>query len=340
MHSAAIVFRDGVTKIFQVNEDERLLDAAFRNGVNLPLDCREGVCATCRGKCESGKVEMDYVDEDALSDSEVASGYVLACQTTLKSPASFYFDIDSAVCNVSTKSFEAVVSHLVQVSEAAMVMEVTLTEPEGVTYLPGQYAHIYIPGTNEHRAYSFATSKVVDGKLKFLMRLLPDGVMSNYLRDRCALGDVLTLELPYGAFYLREVENPLLLIAGGTGLSAILGMLDQLVDQQQKEIPLRVIYGVRQEADISELDRLESYKAFFTNYDFEIVLSDASESWDGKRGYVTECIHDCQFTEEFDVYLCGPPAMIEASEAWLAKAHSAGEIGEHQIFFEKFISSE
>lgn len=339
MHTAAIVFRDGVTKIFQVNEDERLLDAAFRNGVNLPLDCREGVCATCRGKCESGKIEMDYVDEDALSESEVEAGYVLSCQTTLKSAASFYFDLDSTVCNVSTKSFDAVVSNLEQVSDAAMMMELMLSESHDVTYLPGQYAHIYVPGTEKHRAYSFATSKVLDGKLKFLMRLLPNGIMSNYLRDQCAVGDALKLELPYGAFYLREVENPLLFIAGGTGLSAILGMLDQLVDNNQTEIPIRVIYGVRQEEDISEQDRLESYKNIFKNYDFEIILSDASESWAGKRGYVTECIHDCPFTDKFDAYLCGPPAMIEASETWLAHEKSIGSIGEYQLFFEKFVSS-
>lgn len=339
MHTAAIVFRDGVTKIFEVNNNEKLLDAAFRNGVSLPLDCREGVCATCRGLCESGKIEMEYVDEDALSESEVASGYVLSCQTTLKSAASFYFDIDSSVCNVSVKKFEGEVTSLEKVSDAAMLMEVTLAETSGLSYLPGQYAHIYIPGTEEHRAYSFATAKAEDGKLKFLMRLLPDGIMSNYLRDRCQVGDALELELPYGAFYLREVERPLMLIAGGTGLSAILAMLDQLADSDHKDLPIRVIYGVRKEDDISEIDRLEGYRSLFSNYDFDIILSDASESWDGKKGYVTDCIYDCQFVDPFDVYLCGPPAMIEASEAWLAEAQSEGKLGDYQIYFEKFVSS-
>ncbi len=50
--------------------------------------------------------------------------------------------------------------------------------------------------------------------------------MSNYLRERCQVGDEVRMEAPLGAFYLRQVRQPLVLVAGGTGLSALLGMLD------------------------------------------------------------------------------------------------------------------
>lgn len=339
MQTAAIVFRDGVTKIFQVNPNERLLDAAFRNGVSLPLDCREGVCATCRGLCESGKIEMDYVDEDALSEDEVAAGYVLSCQTTLKSDASFYFDMDSTVCNVETKTYEAIVSGITQVSDAAAILEVTLKDSESMSYLPGQYAHISIPGTQESRSYSFATSKIVEGKLKFLMRLLPDGVMSNYLRERCKIGDQMILKSPYGAFYLREVERPLLLIAGGTGLSAILSMLDQLSESEQKDMPVRVVYGVRKEDDISELERLSAYSEKLGDYCFDVVLSDSSDSWEGKKGYVTDCMDLSFLKQSLDIYICGPPGMISACETWLSTLKADDEIGEHKVYFERFVSS-
>ncbi len=49
-----------------------LLDAAVRQGINLPLDCREGVCGTCQGQCETGIYEQEYVDEDALSERDLA----------------------------------------------------------------------------------------------------------------------------------------------------------------------------------------------------------------------------------------------------------------------------
>ncbi|TDH86181.1 FAD-binding oxidoreductase, partial [Acinetobacter baumannii] len=68
-------------------------------------------------------------------------------------------------------------------------------------------------------------------QLQFLIRLLPDGLMSDYLRGRCQVGQILRIEAPLGSFYLREVERPLVFVAGGTGLSAFLGMLDILVEQ-------------------------------------------------------------------------------------------------------------
>ncbi len=98
-HSVALNFADGKTFFISVNNDELLLDAAVRQGINLPLDCREGVCGTCQGQCETGIYEQEYVDEDALSERDLAERKMLACQTRVKSDAAFYFDHDSAICN-------------------------------------------------------------------------------------------------------------------------------------------------------------------------------------------------------------------------------------------------
>lgn len=111
-HRATIIFRDGLTQFIQVENNEKLLDAAFRHGIHIPLDCREGVCATCRGRLESGTIEMEYVDDDALSPSDIEQGYILACQTQLYSACSFYFDVDSGVCNISPQNYRGQVSAL------------------------------------------------------------------------------------------------------------------------------------------------------------------------------------------------------------------------------------
>jgi len=65
-------------------EDETVLDAAARAGVELPFSCRAGVCSTCRTKVIRGEVEM--AQNYALEDWELEQGYVLACQSRVKSP--------------------------------------------------------------------------------------------------------------------------------------------------------------------------------------------------------------------------------------------------------------
>lgn len=58
--------------------DESVLDAALRNGADLPFACKGGVCCTCRAKVEEGKADMDV--NYALEPDEVAAGFILTCQ--------------------------------------------------------------------------------------------------------------------------------------------------------------------------------------------------------------------------------------------------------------------
>ncbi|WP_165678955.1 2Fe-2S iron-sulfur cluster-binding protein, partial [Metapseudomonas otitidis] len=100
-HKVALSFADGTTQFLTVQGNERLLDAALRHGLTLPLDCREGVCGTCRGLCESGQYSLDYADEEALSPEELAERHILACQTRVQSDATFRFDFDASLCNAA-----------------------------------------------------------------------------------------------------------------------------------------------------------------------------------------------------------------------------------------------
>lgn len=335
-YSAAIVFRDGNTRFIEVKENEFLMDAALRQGVKLPVDCREGVCATCRGRCESGEVELEYVDDEALSEKELEDGHILACQTRLTSSGSFYFDVDSTLCSVSTELFEGTVSAFKQVSDAAALIEIKLQGEGGrLRYLPGQYARVQVPGTDEWRAYSFANHSTAEGFVRFLIRLLPSGVMSDYLRQRCRVGDAIRFEAPMGAFYLREVERPLLMVAGGTGLSAFLAMLERLAEQGDCPHAIRLCYGVTQDQDLSELERLDSFREKLADFDYEVIVMKPSEHWQGKRGVVCDLFDQDFLQQPFDAYLCGPPPMIDATQTWLA----ATPVADHQLYFEKFVSS-
>lgn len=54
-----------------------ILESALDQGIDLPYSCQSGLCTACRGKCLSGKVKLD--EEEGLSQSERAEGYVLTC---------------------------------------------------------------------------------------------------------------------------------------------------------------------------------------------------------------------------------------------------------------------
>lgn len=71
---------DAGTMEFELGEEgDSILDAALKNGADLPYSCKGGVCATCRCKLEAGQVTMDV--NYALEPDELAAGFILACQS-------------------------------------------------------------------------------------------------------------------------------------------------------------------------------------------------------------------------------------------------------------------
>jgi len=79
------ILMDGRRRSFTMKmNDEVILDAASRAGLELPFSCRAGVCSTCRTKVVKGSVEM--AQNYALEEWEVEQGYVLACQSRVTTP--------------------------------------------------------------------------------------------------------------------------------------------------------------------------------------------------------------------------------------------------------------
>ena len=74
---------------FSMDKDNNILDEALANGLDVPYSCQGGVCTTCMGKLEKGKVIMD--DDQMLSDEEINDGLMLTC---ISKPASEEIIID------------------------------------------------------------------------------------------------------------------------------------------------------------------------------------------------------------------------------------------------------
>jgi ring-1,2-phenylacetyl-CoA epoxidase subunit PaaE len=68
---------DGMEHKITVAPNDTILQSALDQGIDLPYSCQSGLCTACRGKALSGKVKLD--EEEGLSQSERAEGYVLTC---------------------------------------------------------------------------------------------------------------------------------------------------------------------------------------------------------------------------------------------------------------------
>jgi ring-1,2-phenylacetyl-CoA epoxidase subunit PaaE len=83
--SSVTIRLDGISQNFQLPyKGDTILNAALKQGADLPYACKAGVCATCRAKLLQGKVTMDQ--NYALAEEELEDGFILTCQSHPASP--------------------------------------------------------------------------------------------------------------------------------------------------------------------------------------------------------------------------------------------------------------
>ncbi len=333
-HKIALNFEDGVTRFIDASPNETVADAAYRQGINIPLDCRDGACGTCKCFAEAGRYDLgqEYI-EDALSAEEVAQGYVLTCQMRAESDCVVRVPASSEVCRTQQASFAASISAVRQLSDSTIALSVKGESLNKLAFLPGQYVNLQVPGSEQTRAYSFS-SMPRDGEVSFLIRNVPGGLMSSFLTGRALAGDAMNLAGPLGSFYLREIRRPLLLLAGGTGLAPFTAMLEKIAEQGSGH-PLHLVYGVTNDFDLVELDKLEGFAARIPNFSFSACVA-SPDSQHPLKGYVTQHIEPKHLNDgDVDVYLCGPPPMVEAVGQFIRERG----IQPANFYYEKFAAS-
>lgn len=208
-------------------------------------------------------------------------------------------------------------------------------EPEsgrGLRHLPGQFWFVKLvrPGrpSEEH---PFTISSSPTGEPPLTSTIKESGNYTNTI-GRTRKGDRALVEGPYGRFsYLLRDAPALLFIAGGVGITPLMSMLRHLRDSQDAR-PVVLLYGNQKEQDIIFREELE---AMPPNVTVTHVLSSPPEGWQGPSGYVTGDVirqHAGEVLDRADVYICGPPPMMDALVPVL------GDLGipDDRIRFERF----
>lgn len=307
-YAIALNFEDGVTRFIDCKVGEKVLDAAFRQRINLPMDCSDGVCGTCKCRCETGNYDLgdDYI-EDALSEDEAQERQVLTCQMVPQSDCVIAVPVPSSACKTGTGHFTASVTRITRHADAAL--EISFELDQAPVFLPGQYVNIDVPGTDQTRSYSFS-SRPGEKHASFLIKHVPGGLMSGWLQ-RARVAEKVDMSGPLGSFYLRAVTRPLLFLAGGTGLAPFLSMLEVLAERNETQ-RISLIYGVTRDQDLVMVETLEALATRLPGFSFVSCVADP-QTHHPRHGYVTQHMAADMLNDgNVDVYLCGPPPMVDA----------------------------
>jgi len=327
-----------------VKAGDNLLKAALAADIAWPHNCRVGSCGTCKCKLVDGKIKALADFSYVLEGDELQDGYILACQTQLRSDVS----VDVALLADSEKQShwesDAVITKINDLTHdiKELIIEIDVNDlPKGVDlFKAGQYADLKIPELSEGRNYSFATAPEAGlNQFKFYIRHVPGGEFTDWLFKGDRTGQSLKMSGPFGDFGLKEDRLPMTCVAGGSGMSAVISVLQQALASGVRR-NVRFLFGARTEADLYCGDLIDQLATDWKNkrlgtFEYLPCLSQEPEgsAWQGRRGSCIDYIIEEGVKLSGQAYLCGPPGMIDAGINIFEK----NGIRKDAIFFDKFL---
>jgi len=200
-------------------------------------------------------------------------------------------------------------------------------------YLPGQSIAVEPVDLRprEWRLYTPANAPRGDHTIDLHVRLVPGGPVSTVLSRAARVGEPLRLGPPLGNLTLdEESDRPLLFVAGGTGVAPMLALVEQLADGARPR-PTSLFFGVQTEREIYVRDRLAALDEQHEWLEVVTAVSD-DDRYVGEQGLIGDVAVRSGDWTGHDAYVCGSPAMVEATIKQLV-GHG---VQESRIRFDEF----
>jgi naphthalene 1,2-dioxygenase ferredoxin reductase component len=290
----------------------RILEAALDAGVPFPHGCGTGECGSCKTQLISGEVKLDSYSPEALSDEERSQNIILACRARVVSDVKVRW-LSAAGAPLPMVKLQTKVNFIGQAAHDVMVLRLSAPAGQRLAFHPGQFAKLRF-GNLPVRSYSMA-SQPSDADLEFHIRIVPGGVVSEYVAQTLQTGDMVQVRGPFGDAYWDEPEaarqGPLLLLAGGTGMAPIMSVLDAALGAGMPPEQIHVYHGVRGERDLYASDRMVS-RVQERGIKFIPVYSEQQVN-NARQGLVHEAVgKDFHTLHNARIYVAGPPPMVDA----------------------------
>jgi CDP-4-dehydro-6-deoxyglucose reductase len=300
---------------FPVEAGENILDAALRHGLMFPYGCRSGVCGACQGKLVEGKIRYPHESLDGLQKIDSVAGDILLCQAEASSDLLIEVREIERPAQVETKKLPCRVAKIEQLAPDVVRVYLKLPDTDRLQFLAGQYID-FILRDGRRRSFSLANPPHDDALMELHIRHVPGGEFTGYVFEKMKEKDLLRLEGPLGGFFLREdSDRPMILLAGGTGFAPIKAIVEHAIAAGIQR-PLYFYWGARAKRDLYLHDLAQSWPARHPALRYVPVLSEPlpEDKWTGRTGFVHQAVlEDFADLSAYDVYVCGPPVMVEAA---------------------------
>ncbi|MCF7977747.1 MAG: CDP-6-deoxy-delta-3,4-glucoseen reductase [Chromatiaceae bacterium] len=315
---------------FDVAPDQTILEAASAQRIGLPYGCRQGTCGSCTAQLLAGEVQYPNGKTAAL-DGQPADA-CLTCQAVPTTDLVLRVAELERLSDIEVRTLPCRLAEKTRLNHDVMRLRLKLPEGQRLAFVAGQYLEFMLRD-GARRAYSIANPPHDDELLELHVRRVPRGRFSDEVFEQMQERCILRIRGPLGTFVLREdAERPILMVGGGTGFAPLKAMLEHAF-HRGIERPIHLYWGVRSQRDLYLPELPAAWAEAHPNFRWVPVLSEPDPDWTGRSGWVHEAVlEDHPALTDFDCYLSGPPAMVEAGRS----AFEAAGLAIEHLFSDAF----
>jgi ferredoxin-NADP reductase len=189
-------------------------------------------------------------------------------------------------------------------------LEFEFKKPDNFEFISGQFIQIKIPNTNEEknilRCYSIVSTPD-DENIRLVVKIISGGLGTTYLKN-LNINDEIEFGEATGHFILNEDTKKQYFIATGCGIASISSIIKDLLNKKTDH-EVHLLFGLRNEDNIFWTEKFDEWKTEYPNFNYNLTLSQPSESWTGMKGRVTE--HVPKDVADTNFYMCGSMPMVK-----------------------------
>lgn len=287
-------------QFYPIDANETLLNGLLRQHVGLPHGCKAGACQCCLMKVTAG--DIPKTAQVGLKESQKQLGYILTCCAKPES--------DLKICEVNNAmpKFEAEVLAYKMLSADVLGLHLTKV----FDFKAGQYLNIW-HANNVIRSYSIASVAEIDDYIELHVKIIPNGVFSQWAQHHLKVKDKLTIQGPIGhcIYSPNNLNQPFLLIGVGTGLAPLYGILRDALNQGHQGA-IDLIVGAKNEQGIylqAELLQLaQTHDQVKVHFVVQTKITTGSTiSQDDLYDFVKKRFPS---TKHYGVFLCGAESFV------------------------------
>ncbi len=300
----------------QGDPEQTVYEIARQAGYRLPVSCLNGVCHLCKAQLASGSVLTGSAKEAVDGNAEV-----MLCRTWPHSDCTLTLKNLYAPGELPLNKLKCQVADVTCLKGHVFQIDLQLPAGKQPEFFAGQYLALHLSGKSEPSFYSIASApgqRLISLHIQADPHLLSALEVVEHFQSSMTRKVPVSVSLPFGEACLSSLpEQPIIMIASGTGFAQMKSMLEYLF-AHHFELPVSLYWGVRKPEDMYLQGLAEKWAEQFANFNFYPLIGelDANEQDEADNVAHHERLSQAvlleQKVENTRVFVSGSPKLVFA----------------------------